>query len=196
VGKDSEASLMLETETSVHLSENSDLKIKEIGANKSGGFVSRLLFMTGKLLADVKKNLQSSNSTFEVEANGVVCGVRGTAFEVNVSGDDSQVSTHEGKVEVSGGNDSHLVEAGNFSSFKKGRFQLLRRLDRMDIQRFQRWRALRQVIRQKRIQRLAAIRSHVRQPWRRLHPRLNNADPNLQQELKKKMKRKFLHNHH
>ncbi len=96
VGEGSEATLVLENETSVHLSEKSDMKIENIAVNQTGGFLSRLQVLAGLLLADVKKNLQDSHSTFEVESNGVVCGVRGTAFEVNAQGDSSQVSTHEG----------------------------------------------------------------------------------------------------
>jgi hypothetical protein len=170
VGAGSEATLVLENETSVRLSENSDMKVENIAPNATGGFLSRLRVMAGLLLADVKKNLQDSHSTFEVESNGVVCGVRGTAFEVNAQGDSSQVFTHEGKVEVASGNESHLVTAGNLSAFKSGKFQLQRRLERAEIQRFQKWRAFRRIVWQKRLQRIQAIKNHTRQPWQRRHP--------------------------
>ncbi len=170
VGEGSEATLVLENETSVHLSEKSDMKVENIAPNETGGFLSRLKVLAGLLLADVKKNLQDSHSTFEVESNGVVCGVRGTAFEVNAQGDSSQVSTHEGKVEVSSGNESHMVTAGNLSAFKNGKFQIQRRLERFEVQRFQKWRAFRQVVRQKRLQRILAIKNHLRLPWQRKHP--------------------------
>jgi len=174
VGDACEATLMLENETSVHLSENSDMKVEKIAPNKTGGFFSRLQVLAGLMLADVKKNLQDSHSAFEVESNGVVCGVRGTAFEVSSQGDNSQVSTHEGKVEVASAGETHMVTAGNASSFKRGKFQLLRRLDRFEIQRFQKWRVFRQEVRQKRLRRIAEIRNHKRQPWLRRHPRLKN----------------------
>ncbi len=196
VGAASEVSLMLENETTVHLAENSDLKIGKVGSNESGGFFSRLKILTGRLLADVKKNLRESQSSFEVESNGVVCGVRGTAFEVNADGEETQVSTHEGEVEVSGEGEAHKVSAGNLSIFKKRRFQLLRRLDRMDHQRFQKWRVFRTAVRQKRLQRVLAIRNHQLKPWHRLHPRLNQGDRILPQELKKKKLRKTLHGRH
>lgn len=189
VGDGSEVSLMMGTETSVHLYENSDLKIDKLSTNKTGGFFSHLQMLAGRLLADVKKNLQDSQSSFEVESNGVVCGVRGTAFEVSAQGGDSQVSTHEGKVEVTGDGQSHMVSAGNFSAFKKGKFQLLRRLDRMETQRFQRWRTLRPLIRQKRLQRLIAIRNHARQPWMRKHPRLEGHQPLQKQDREKNRER-------
>ncbi len=194
VGAASDVSLMLGTETSVHLDENSDLKIETLSPSQAGGFLSRLQVLAGRLMADVKKNLQQSQSSFEVESNGVICGVRGTAFEVEAEGDDAKVTTHEGKVEVAGGGETHMVTEGNFSAFKKGRFQLLRRLGQNERQRFQRWRALRQIIRQKRLQRLTAIQNHRLQPWVRKHPRLDQVRPNLNRDsdLKKRAKRKLL----
>jgi ferric-dicitrate binding protein FerR (iron transport regulator) len=194
VGEGSEATLVLENETSVHLSEKSDMKIENIAVNQTGGFLSRLQVLAGLLLADVKKNLQDSHSTFEVESNGVVCGVRGTAFEVNAQGDSSQVSTHEGKVEVSSGNESHVVTAGNASSFQRGKFLSLRRLERSEIERFQKWRTFRQVVRQKRLQRIAEIQNHKRQPWIRKHPHLGKAMRHDldKKKIEKKKNRKIL----
>ena len=172
VGKNCEATLMLGDETSAHLGENSDLKVTQIEASAEGGFLSRFQLLAGRVLSDVKKNLLESHSAFEIESNGVVCGVRGTAFEVESSGDDFKVSTHEGEVEVNGGGEAHKITAGNFSSFRKGRFVLLRRLERMEGQRFQKWRAFRQAVREKRLKRLMEIRDHKRQPWVRHHPHL------------------------
>ena len=193
VGGGSQVVLMLGSETSVHLDENSDLKIDQLSANQTGGFFSHLEVLAGRLLADVKKHLQDSHSAFEVESNGVVCGVRGTAFEVTAQGEDSQVATHEGEVEVAGAGETHVVSAGNLSSFKKGRFLLLRRLDRMETQRFQRWRTIRPLLFQRRLQRLAAIRNHTRQPWIRRHPRLDAGKPFLKRDMEKKReKRKLL----
>ncbi|HUO56735.1 MAG TPA: FecR family protein [bacterium] len=184
VGARSEATLMLGTDTSAHLDENSDMKVSQIAANETGGFLSRLEIFAGRVLADVKKNLTETHSTFEIESNGVVCGVRGTAFEVANVGGEYQVSTHEGKVEVSSGGEIHTVTAGNFSSFRNGKFSSSRRLERPEIARFQKWRAFRQVVWKKRLKRLEDIRNHRRQPWLRKHP-------HLRRELKLK-KRKWL----
>jgi hypothetical protein len=184
VGTASEATLTLQSETSVHLGEGTDLKVEQIEANPSNGFLSRLQVVAGTLLADVKKHLLESHSTFEVESNGVVCGVRGTAFEVNAQGDTAQVATHEGSVEVGNGTETHTVEAGNFSSFQKGKFQMQRRLDKSETGRFQKWRALRTIVLKKRLQRLEDIREHKRTPWKRRHPQLERAI--LRHELKKK----------
>ncbi|HTC21489.1 MAG TPA: FecR family protein [bacterium] len=175
VGDSSEATLTLQSETTVHLSAGTDMKVEQIEANQTNGFLSHLQVLAGSLLADVKKHLEESQSSFEIESNGVVCGVRGTAFEVNAVGDTAEVSTHEGSVEVGNGTESHMVAAGNFSSFQRGRFLMQRRLDRSEMDRFQKWRAFRQVVWKKRLQRLADIRAHRRAPWKRHHPHLKRA---------------------
>jgi ferric-dicitrate binding protein FerR (iron transport regulator) len=175
VGENSEATLTLQSETSVHLNAGTDMKIEQIEANQTNGFLSHLQVFAGSLLADVKKHLEESHSTFEIESNGVVCGVRGTAFEVNAVGDTAEVSTHEGSVAVGNGTETHMVDAGNFSSFQRGRFLMQRRLDGSEIGRFQKWRAFRQHVWKKRLQRLADIRAHRRAPWKRHHAHLRRA---------------------
>lgn len=182
-GAGSQANLMLQAETSIHLNEQTDMKVDQISANTDGGFLSHLKILAGMVLADVKKNLQDSHSSFEVESNGVICGVRGTAFEVNAQADGTaQVLTHEGKVEVSNGGESHMVAAGNFSSFYRGRLRSQRLLDRMETQRFQRWRAFRQVLYKKHFQRLSDIRMHRRQLWHRRHPHSKQRERRREEE--------------
>ncbi len=170
-GNNCEATLTLESDTTVHMDPNSTLKVDQVVSNDAGGFLSRLEMLAGNLLADVKKNLQESHSTFEVSANGVVCGVRGTAFEVGWDGTDLRTATHEGKVEVvDQDHQSHFVEAGNVSLFNRGHFRLQRRMERLESQRFQQWRQYRKAVFQKRLQRLKDIREHRRQAWRRQAP--------------------------
>jgi hypothetical protein len=169
-GKNSEATLTLESDTTVHLDPNSTMKVDQIAANETGGFLSRLEIMAGNLLADVKKNLLDSHSAFEVSANGVVCGVLRTA-------------THEGKVEVVDRDHvSHFVEAGNVSTFNKGHFRLQRRLERREMARFQQWRQYRKGVFQKRLQRLLDIREHRRPAWRR-----HNSHPGAHRGLGKRI---------
>ena len=184
VGDKSEATLALGNDTSVHLDAQTHMKVEKIEANENGGFLSRLQVLTGNLLADVKKHLLDSQSTSEVESNGVICGVRGTAFEVNAQGENAQVTTHEGSVEVGNGHESHLVDAGHLSNFQRGRFLLQRRLGRNETQRFQRWRAFRQIVLKKRLQRLQDIRNHRRAPWKRRHPLVKRAL--LQKQFKRR----------
>lgn len=174
-GENSETTLMMQSDTSVHLSAGTDLKIDQIKANETGGFLSRLEVVAGNILADVKKHLEESHSSFEVESNGVVCGVRGTAFEVTAQGDTAQVATHEGSVAVGNGTESHIVDAGNFSEFQKGKFRLQRKLGRKEIERFEKWRAFRKLVLKKRLQRLEDIRNHRRAVWVRKHAPLERA---------------------
>jgi hypothetical protein len=181
VGGGSEASLALENHTTVNLRSGSYLKVGQIEANESKGFISRLILKAGSVLADVKKNLTESHSTFEIESNGVVCGVRGTAFEVNVQGDIVQNITYEGKVVMAGGGQTHLVAAGNLFGFRGGRYQMKRALKAADVQKFKKWRNLRKLVMQKRLKRLKAIKNHKLKPWKRKHPH-----PALQKEIMKK----------
>ncbi len=187
VGDNSEATLTMQSETSVHLSADADMKVEQIEANQMGGFLSRLQVFAGTLLADVKKHLADSHSSFEIESNGVVCGVRGTAFEVSAVGGTADVATHEGSVAVSNGTETHIVAAGSFSSFQRGRFLMQRRLNQSEISRFQKWRAFRQIVMKKRLQRISDIRAHHRAPWKRRHPHLRRAL--LRRKLQEKRRR-------
>ncbi len=174
VGDNSEATLTLQSDTQVHLSANSDLKVGQIEPNQDNGFFSRLVVLAGTILSDVKKNLMESHSSFEVEAGGVVCGVRGTAFEVSNNNGDVETATHEGQVATSVGNETHLVSAGNASSFHMGHFRGMRRLRPEEIDRFKRWRAFRATVLNKRMQRIRAIRAGRRAAWVRRHGRSPN----------------------
>jgi hypothetical protein len=168
-GDNSEATLTMQSDTQVHLSADSDLKVGQIESNNSNGFLSHLVILAGTIFSDVKKNLLESHSSFEIEANGMVCGVRGTAFEVSNNNGDVVTATHEGKVETVSGGESHFVEAGNASTFHQGRFQGLRALNSDEIGRFHRWRAMRAGILQKRFQRIRDIRMGRRKAWVRRH---------------------------
>jgi ferric-dicitrate binding protein FerR (iron transport regulator) len=183
VGEGSEATLMLRSEASVQLIGESSLKVERVEIAGPSGFFSRLRLSAGRLLADVKKNLKGSHSVFEIESNGVVCGVRGTVFEVSSQGEGVQTATHEGEVEVTGLGESRRVKAGHLSMFKARKFQMLRRLDRLESQRFHKWKDARGKILQKRLQRIEAIKNHKRKPWIRRHPRLKNKA--LKQGLRK-----------
>jgi hypothetical protein len=170
VGNESQAGLVLQSHTSLYLRAGSYLKVGKIEANETKGFISRLILVTGSLLSDIKKNLTQSHSTFEIESNGVVCGVRGTAFEINVEGDIVQNVTYEGKVVVIGGGKTHLVTAGNLYGFRAGKFLLQRRLNRADNLKFEKWRTMRKLVLLKRAKRIEAIKKYKLKPWKRKHP--------------------------
>ncbi len=170
-GDNSQATLTLQSDTQVHLSANSDLKVGQIAPNSTNGFLSHLVVLAGVILSDVKKNLLESHSSFEIEANGVVCAVRGTAFEVSNVNGNVQTATHEGKVEMASGGESHFVTEGSAASFSGGKYQGIRQLRANEIGRFQRWRSMRMRIRNKRMQRMRDIRMGRRQAWARRHGR-------------------------
>jgi|GEM_PF-3134481 len=150
VGDDTEIILSLKGETWVHLDENTELWVSQLNENQTGGFLSRLKLLTGAILSDVKKDLSASNSTFELDAGGVVCGVRGTIFETSINGDNVQTATEEGLVQVTTSRGSGQVGAGNTCSASKGRSPLIHPSTEGTKTRFQTWRRIRQNLREKR----------------------------------------------
>jgi len=185
VGDNSEATLTLQSDTQVHLSADSDLKVGQIEANDNGGFLSHLVVVAGNILSDVKKNILAAHSSFEVEAGGVVCAVRGTAFEVSNINGQVETATHEGEVATGVGGETHLVEAGNVSTYRGGQFQGFRHLRPNEVSRFQKWRAFRNRIRQKRMNRIRAIRSGRRAAWTRRHGRSPQAQKRREQNRRR-----------
>ncbi len=119
----SEVSLTLDENTMFHLGPNSDVKVSQLLWNNSNGFISRLELRAGKILSEVEK-LAQSDSTFEVNSGGVVCGVRGTAFEVQNQEGTVHMSTFHGVVEMKKGALVQRVNANEHSAFliKRGAF--------------------------------------------------------------------------
>ena len=97
-GKDGTAYLEFQQGGTVEVGPKSDLKIREVKV-KPDTFRARFLMAFGEFKAKVKK-LTSASSTFEVEAGGVVAGVRGTVFGVDYDQDNHQVNaqTYEGSI--------------------------------------------------------------------------------------------------
>jgi hypothetical protein len=77
--------------------------------------------LVGKLMATVEK-LASSQSSFEVEAGGVVCGVRGTEYSMQYDPATNKVNVQvlEGTVWVQAGNNNYTYGAGQGGSFTNG----------------------------------------------------------------------------
>jgi len=172
-GEGSQATLMLQSETSVHFNATSDMKVDRIEPTEEGGFLSRLKLLAGRVLADVKKKLQESHSTFEMESNGVICGVRGTAFEMETNGKDVEARAHEGEVEVKSDGKTDVLGKGHAFAFKNGKFSAKRRLTRSETKGFKKWRSLRKEVFKKRMERLNSIGQGRMKPWTRQHPRMN-----------------------
>lgn len=91
---------------------NSDLIVSQLDTS-GDDFKARFLLAWGKLKAKVQK-LTTSNSSFEVEAGGVVAGVRGTVFGVDYDKTKQQVDaqTFEGSIFTRAGDKEQVVEKG------------------------------------------------------------------------------------
>lgn len=148
VGEDTELILSLKNETLVHLDEGTELQVAQLADNGSQGFLCRLKLALGSILSDVKKNLPETHSAFEVEAGGVVCGVRGTAFEVSKNGDHVETTTHEGTVEVKTPHGTQQCKAGQTCSSSKGHLTHPHPCSKGMKARFQAWKNMRQNFRQ------------------------------------------------
>ncbi|HET9868919.1 MAG TPA: FecR domain-containing protein, partial [bacterium] len=129
-GSGSQATLTLNDVTAVQVSASTTVKVADLEPNATQGFTSRLQLAGGRVLSEVQK-LTESHSTFEVEANGVVCGVRGTAFEVTDQDGQVDTDTFHGSVEVQRDKLIQLVAGGEHSSFsvKRRAFLAKRRLN-------------------------------------------------------------------
>lgn len=160
-----EATLTLNETTLFHISEDSDVKVDQLVRNDTGGFASRLALAAGKVYCEVEK-LAQSNSTFEVESGGVVCGVRGTSFEVDKTDTDLQASTYEGVVAVQKDNDSQAVGAGEHGSYSysQGSFQPKRNLTADEKASYENLKSRAGLARAKAHARLESLRSLDRLP--------------------------------
>ena len=183
VGLDGEATLTFGDDQVIRFEPGTKAKITQADPTPQGGVLTRLQLTAGNLLAEVK-HLLEKKSKFEVESGGVICGVRGTIFEV--SNDDGEVGTqtHEGVVACSTGSGAEeKVAAGQGASFKNR--QLLRRiaLGRAGTQRLAQWRQYRQAIRELREARRAGkIRDFRRDRLEKLREMLKK-HPGLKRRL-------------
>ena len=185
----SQATLSLNDVTAVHVSESTTVRIADLEPNASQGFISRLELTAGKVLSEVEK-LDESQSTFEVESGGVICGVRGTAFEVQNQDGQVQTNTFHGAVEVAQGEQSQLVRGGEHSafSFAKKAFLAKRKLNAAENRRYSAWGKIYKRARAKRAQRMEWIRNRSQTPeaqkflqrrenWRQKRDQFRQANP-------------------
>ncbi len=106
----------------IALGPDTDFSITRLRKLPNLGKIMRFKMALGKLLAQAAK-LGSSKSAFEIEAGGVVCGVRGTEFTMDyepASGKlDLRVS--EGSVYAKAGGTNRVLNAGEELQFIKGK---------------------------------------------------------------------------
>lgn len=156
----SEVSLTLNSDTMFHLSEDSEVVVSELSRKSSTRFVSRLKLAAGKILAQVQK-LKQSRSVFEVESGGVLCGVRGTVFEVEKDRSAVSTSTFEGVVEMKKGKLSEKVPADRHAAYAgdKGVFTDQRVLSEREKARYENWKQMSDLVVQRQAERETALRA-------------------------------------
>lgn len=161
----SEATLTLNQTTMFHLSENTDLQVSDLDSAQPGSFITHLKLAAGRILAQVEK-LTQSHSVFEIESGGVICGVRGTAFEVQKDGSLVQANTFEGTVVMSKGGLSQQVKAGRHSEFAsdRGAFLEQRAVNDREKARFQNWQRFQQLSSRRQKERQEAVKAFNRLP--------------------------------
>ncbi len=80
-GSDGKATLKTFDGSEIQISPNTDFQLTQLQKPSAVDKVIQFKLFVGKLFASVRK-LASSKSSFEIEAGGVVCGVRGTQYSV------------------------------------------------------------------------------------------------------------------
>jgi hypothetical protein len=118
-GADSTAYLEFQNGGIVEVGANSDVTVKQLEITPQD-FKARFLLALGRFRAKVKK-LTSSSSAFEVEAGGVVAGVRGTVFGVDYDQARQQVNaqTYEGSIFTRSGGKEEIVDKGYSMAVEK-----------------------------------------------------------------------------
>jgi hypothetical protein len=104
------------------LQPGTELSVVRLKKSPSQGDVLKFKLSLGKILAEVAKML-SINSRFEIEAGGVVCGVRGTKFTLQYDPGRQKLSLRvaEGSVYADSGGKHRVLNAGEKIEFIKGR---------------------------------------------------------------------------
>jgi hypothetical protein len=111
-GKTGKAYLEFQEGGTVEIGPKTEVKIREVNV-KPDSFRARFLMAYGKMKAKVKK-LTTSSSVFEIQAGGVVAGVRGTVFGVDYDKTKNVVNaqTFEGSIFTLAGGKEEVVNKG------------------------------------------------------------------------------------
>jgi hypothetical protein len=192
---DSEMTLALNDNTMVHIAADSQVRVADLAPNTSQGFTSRLELLMGNILSEVEK-LNESKSSFEIEAGGVVCAVRGTAFEVQKQGDVVSTSTFHGNVEMEKDGHKQSVPAFEHSTFslKNACFSAQRDLKPSEIKRYRTWVKAKAVIQHKRAARINGGRMPQNHPGQKMQTQRMGNTGNHHPEAKVRTGQRNQHN--
>lgn len=121
VGARSEAVILMADGSSLDLMANSRMTLAVL--KQSSAEEKNFLFKLGlgKVVALVTK-LMTAHSSFEIEAGGVICGVRGTEFSMSYDpkSDKGEVRVSSGVVAVTGKDKSLTLSSGKITFFQHG----------------------------------------------------------------------------
>jgi FecR protein len=123
-GKDSTAVLSLFDGSQLTVSPDTDFRLVKSRKPSVRDKILQFKLFVGKLLAQVKK-LASSQSSFEIEAGGVVCGVRGTKYSMAYDPDTGKVNVVvlDGTVWVGADGHTYTLGAGQQGRYDHGRWE-------------------------------------------------------------------------
>ncbi|HVM32970.1 MAG TPA: FecR domain-containing protein [bacterium] len=122
--KDSSAVLQFFDGSQLTIKPGTDFWLSKLQKPSDKDKILKFKLLAGNLLAKVTK-LASTNSAFEVEAGGVVCGVRGTEFSMNYDPSTNKLTLTvlEGSVFSDIGGHVVAYGAGTQIEFVDGKFQ-------------------------------------------------------------------------
>jgi hypothetical protein len=118
--KDAEAAVRFFDGSQVALKPGTDFRLVKLEKPSDKDKALKFKILIGELLAKVEK-LTSPRSSFEVEAGGVVCGVRGTEFSMRYdSAHHLDLHVSNGSVYAKAGGQTSLFNAGDTGHFTNG----------------------------------------------------------------------------
>jgi hypothetical protein len=105
----------------IELAPNTLLRIKQMAVSPKGGYQTELFLERGQAKVKVKK-FENPDSSLEIHTPAGVSGVRGTEFGMTVQpSGDTGIGTQEGKVLVTGQDQSVELPAGYQTLLRRGR---------------------------------------------------------------------------
>jgi hypothetical protein len=124
-GADGQAVLQFFDGSQVTLKPGAEMTVNHLEKSAGGDKILKFKLMVGQLLAKVKK-LASADSSFEIDAGGVVCGVRGTEFSMDFNsqgGHHLELHVLSGTVYARAGGQETLFNAGDTGRFTGGQLE-------------------------------------------------------------------------
>ena len=122
--------ILVKDGTFIRVDERSDLAAGELRLNVSNRSYI-FSFLAGKAMWLAAKFKTTAASKFEVRTPSAVCAVRGTAFTVAVSSQDTAVGLFEGNLSVAAALESKELSPGNEANVSGGSLAVQARLSRL-----------------------------------------------------------------